>query len=72
MNFTLCNDFESCSEVMFVPRHHHMVCPQISVGGDGLQIWKVALNIRSKHLQIADKVVVLHLEGCAWGNNSSQ
>jgi hypothetical protein len=35
--------------------HHSMVCPQVVDGGDGLKIWRVAVNILSKQSQTADK-----------------
>jgi hypothetical protein len=28
--------------------HHSMACPQVVDGGDGLQIWRVAINILNK------------------------
>jgi len=32
-----------------------MACPQVAVGGEGLQIWKVAANILNKQVWTADK-----------------
>jgi len=37
------------------PCHNGMACPQVVDGGDGLQIWRVAMNILNKQLQRADK-----------------
>jgi hypothetical protein len=37
------------------PCHHGMAHPQIMVGGDSLQIWKVAVNVLNKQLQTAYK-----------------
>jgi hypothetical protein len=33
-----------------------MVCPQVAGGGDGLQIWRIAMNILNKQSQTVDKV----------------
>jgi hypothetical protein len=41
--------------VRWVPCHHGMARPLIAVGGDGLQIWKVAANILNKQSRRADK-----------------
>jgi hypothetical protein len=43
------------SHVRWVPCHHGMARPQVAVGGDGLQIWKVAVNILNNQLQTDDK-----------------
>jgi hypothetical protein len=32
-----------------------MACPQVSVRGEGLQIWRVAANMLNKHLWTAAK-----------------
>jgi len=37
------------------PCHHDMARPQVVDGGDGLQIWRVAVNILNKQLRSADK-----------------
>jgi len=37
------------------PCHHSMACPQIVIGGDGLQMWRVAVTVLNKHLQMVDK-----------------
>jgi len=37
------------------PCHHDMARPQVVDGGDGLQIWRVAVNILNKQPQITDK-----------------
>jgi hypothetical protein len=41
--------------VRWVPCHHGMVCPQVAVGGDALQVWRVAANVLNKQLWTADK-----------------
>jgi hypothetical protein len=35
--------------------HHGMARPQVAVGGDGLQIWRVATNILNKQSRTTDK-----------------
>jgi len=37
------------------PCHHSMVHPLVVVGGDSLQIWRVAVNTPNKQLQTANK-----------------
>jgi hypothetical protein len=37
------------------PCHHGMARPQVVVGGDGLQIWRVAANIVNKQSRTADR-----------------
>jgi hypothetical protein len=44
--------------VKWVPCHHGMAHPQVADGGDGLQIWRVAVNILNKLLRTADGVVL--------------
>jgi hypothetical protein len=44
---------------MWVPCHHYMARLQVVDGGDGLQIWRVALNILNGQSRTADK---------AWSN----
>jgi hypothetical protein len=39
-----------------VPSHCDMACPQVVDGGDGLQIWRVAVNILNKQSWTADGV----------------
>jgi hypothetical protein len=46
---------EGSFHVRWVPCHHGMASPQVADGGDGLWIWRVAVNILNKHLQTADK-----------------
>jgi hypothetical protein len=36
------------THVSWVPCHHGMARPQVAVGGDGPQIWRVAANILNK------------------------
>jgi hypothetical protein len=43
----LTADFTVISHVKCVPCHHCMAYPQVSDGGDGLQIWTVATNVLS-------------------------
>jgi hypothetical protein len=52
--------------VKWVPCHHDVACPQVADGGDGIQMWRVAVNILNKQLRTADGVV-LHLGGWAGG-----
>jgi hypothetical protein len=40
---------------MWVPSHHGVSRPQVADTDDGLQIWKVDVNIFSKRSRIADK-----------------
>jgi hypothetical protein len=48
-----------------------MALPQVSDGGDGFQIWRVAANILNKHSQTADKGWSSSLEvGCGAKNSS--
>jgi hypothetical protein len=42
--------------VKWVRRHHGMVRPQVVDGGDGLQIWRAAVNILNKQSRTADKL----------------
>jgi hypothetical protein len=44
----------STSHVRCVPCQHAMARPQVAVGGDGLQIWRVAANILNKQSGRAD------------------
>jgi hypothetical protein len=39
----------------WVPCHHGIARPQVSDGGRGLQIWRVAANILNKQPRTADK-----------------
>jgi hypothetical protein len=55
MNCIQSNGFESCSDIMCVPNHDSMVHPEVAVGGDNLQIWRVAANILKKQLWTSDK-----------------
>jgi hypothetical protein len=43
------------THVNWVPCHYGMACPQVADGGDGLQIWRVAVNILNKQSPTADK-----------------
>jgi len=37
------------------PCHHGIACPRAADGGDGLQIWRIAVNVLNKQLRTADK-----------------
>jgi hypothetical protein len=41
--------------VRWVLRHHNMARRQVTDGGDGLQMWRVAANILNKQSRTADK-----------------
>jgi hypothetical protein len=43
------------SHVKWVPCHHGMARPQVADGREGLQIWRVAVNILNKQSRTADK-----------------
>jgi hypothetical protein len=43
------------NHVKWVPCHHGMARPQVADGGEGLQIWRVAVNILNKQSRTADK-----------------
>jgi hypothetical protein len=43
------------SHVMWGDCHHGMAHPRVADGGDGLQIWKVAVNTLNKQSRTADK-----------------
>jgi hypothetical protein len=43
------------THVRWVPCHHGLVHPWVSDGGDGFQIWKVAVSILNKQSRTADK-----------------
>jgi hypothetical protein len=50
--------FYTCSvrlHVKWVLYHHGMARPQVAIGGDGLQVWRVAANILNKQLRTGDK-----------------
>jgi hypothetical protein len=49
------DDVRPCFHVKWVPCHHSMVCPRVTNGGDGLQIWKVAENILNKQSWTDDR-----------------
>jgi len=51
------------------PCHHGMVCLRFADGGDGLQMWRVAVNMLNKQSQTADKRRLSGL-GIWWGSNS--
>jgi hypothetical protein len=44
--------------VRWVPCHHGMARPQGAIGGNGLQIWRVAESILNKQSQTADSLGV--------------
>jgi hypothetical protein len=41
--------------VKWVLCHHSMVWPQVVDGGDGLQIWRIAVNILNKQSWTAER-----------------
>jgi hypothetical protein len=41
--------------VRWVPCHHGIAHPQVAEGGDGFQIWKIAMNILNKESRRAEK-----------------
>jgi hypothetical protein len=41
--------------IKWVPCNHGMMCPKFADRGQGLQIWKVSVNILNKQLQTANK-----------------
>jgi hypothetical protein len=45
----------TCRHVKWVPCHHDMAHPHVAGRGDGLQIWKVAVNILNKQSRTADR-----------------
>jgi hypothetical protein len=64
------DDVRPCFHVKWVPCHHSMVCPQVANGGDGLQIWKVTVNILNKQSRTANRGQSSSL-GVGHGANSS-
>jgi hypothetical protein len=57
--------------VKWVRFHHHMACPQVADGGDGLQVSRVAANILKKQSQTANKGWSSSLEIWHGANSSS-
>jgi hypothetical protein len=49
LNFLYC-----LIHVKWVPCRQGMACPQVADGGEGLQIWRVAVNILNKQSQKAN------------------
>jgi hypothetical protein len=45
------------------PYHHSMAHRRVGAGGDGLQIWRVAVNILNKQSWMADGGVALQHVG---------
>jgi hypothetical protein len=60
-----------CDVILNVPCHHGMERPQVSDGGDGLQIWRVPANILNKQSRTADKGWSSSLGVGCGANNSS-
>jgi hypothetical protein len=52
--------------VMWVPGHHGMVHPQVAVGGDGLQVWRIAMNLLNKQLWAANRMWLFSLGVGQW------
>jgi hypothetical protein len=61
----------SLINVRRVPCHHGMVRPQVADGGDGLQVWRVPVNILNKQSRTADKGWSSSLGVVRVANNSS-
>jgi hypothetical protein len=66
----LCAIF-TVSHVRWVPCHHGMARPQISGGGNALQLWTIAANILNKQSQTADKGLSSSLGVGSGATNSS-
>jgi hypothetical protein len=49
------------AHVRWVRCHHDMAHPHFADGGDGLQIWRVAVNILNKKLWTDDKMLSFSL-----------
>jgi hypothetical protein len=48
--------YRQTTHVRWVPYDHYMAHPrEVADGGDGLQIWRVAVNISNKLLRTADE-----------------
>jgi hypothetical protein len=45
----------TCRHVKWAPCHHDMAHPYVAGRGDGLHIWKVAVNILNKQSRTADR-----------------
>jgi len=43
------------TRIKWVPCHYGMTCPQITDGGNGIQTWKVAVNILNKQLRSTNR-----------------
>jgi hypothetical protein len=52
------NTMKSKCHVKWVPCHHGMARPQVADGGDGLQIWRVAVTIFNKQSRTADREIL--------------
>jgi hypothetical protein len=54
-NFIKISQLVQKFHVRWVSCHHSMACPRVAGGGNGLQIWRVAVNILNKQSQTDDK-----------------
>jgi hypothetical protein len=50
-----------CPDVGHICHQHSMLWPQVSYGEDGLQIWKVAVNILNKESWAVGSRVIVQL-----------
>jgi hypothetical protein len=57
------------NHVKWVLCHHSMLHLQVVVGGDGLRIWRLAMNMLNEQLQTADGGWPSSL-GVGWGVNN--
>jgi hypothetical protein len=53
------------------PCHHSMARPQVADGRDGLQHWRLAANVLTKHPQTKDKMWSFSLGVGRGANNPS-
>jgi hypothetical protein len=52
----ICLLFQYITVLCYVgPSHHCMARPRVAVGGDGVQVWRVAVNILNNQSWTADK-----------------
>jgi hypothetical protein len=61
--------FGLLTHVKWVHCHHGMARPRVADRGDGLQIWRVAVNMLNKQSRTADSGWSSSLEVGWWANN---
>jgi hypothetical protein len=66
------SEFYSLSLASGFPVTTHDTYPQIVVGGDGLQIWKVVVHIVNKQLQVVDEGWFSMLQNVTQGRGCGQ